>query len=88
LVTGLTENLEIVTTNNSSAIANSKLCSLLQHVRCHLNLLSSSVVAFWTYGIQLWGTASTSNIKILERFQSKAFRMIMEEYWFVPNTVI
>jgi hypothetical protein len=30
----------------------------------------------WTYGIQLWGTASTSNIEILERFQSKALRMI------------
>jgi len=25
----------------------------------------------WTYGIQLWGTASTSNIEILERFQAK-----------------
>jgi hypothetical protein len=25
----------------------------------------------WAYGIQLWGTASTSNIEILERFQSK-----------------
>jgi hypothetical protein len=23
----------------------------------------------WTYGIQLWGTASTSNVEILERFQ-------------------
>jgi hypothetical protein len=22
----------------------------------------------WTYGIELWGTASTSNIEILERF--------------------
>jgi hypothetical protein len=26
----------------------------------------------WIYGIQLWGTASNSNIKILQRFQSKA----------------
>jgi hypothetical protein len=26
----------------------------------------------WTYGIQLWGVASTSNIEILEHFQSKA----------------
>ena len=26
----------------------------------------------WTYGVQLWGTASNSNIKILERFQSKS----------------
>jgi hypothetical protein len=29
-----------------------------------------------TYGIQLWGTASTSNIEILKRFQSKTLRMI------------
>jgi hypothetical protein len=27
----------------------------------------------WTYGIQLWGSASISNIEILERFQSKTF---------------
>jgi hypothetical protein len=42
----------------------------------------------WTYGIQLWGTASTSNVKILERFQSKALRMIVDAAWYVPNTVI
>jgi hypothetical protein len=41
----------------------------------------------WTYGIQLWSTASTSNIEILERFQSKAFRMIVDAPWYVPNTV-
>ncbi|GBP03641.1 Probable RNA-directed DNA polymerase from transposon X-element [Eumeta japonica] len=28
----------------------------------------------WTYGIELWGTASNSNIEILERFQTKAIR--------------
>jgi hypothetical protein len=42
----------------------------------------------WTYGIQLWGMASTSNIEILECFQSKALRMIMDSPWYVPNTVI
>jgi hypothetical protein len=42
----------------------------------------------WTYGIQLWGTASTSNIEILERLQSKALRMIVEATWYVTNTVI
>jgi hypothetical protein len=42
----------------------------------------------WTYGIQLWGTASTSSIEILERFQSKALRMIVDAPWYVPNTVI
>jgi len=30
----------------------------------------------WTYGIQLWGTASNSNLEILELFQSKALRTI------------
>jgi hypothetical protein len=41
-----------------------------------------------TYGIQLWGTASTSNIEILECFQSKALRMIVDAPWYVPNTLI
>jgi hypothetical protein len=42
----------------------------------------------WTYGIQLGGTASTSNIEIPERFQQKALRMIVNAPWYVPNTVI
>jgi hypothetical protein len=39
-------------------------------------------------GIQLWSMASTSNKEILERFQSKALRMIVDAPWYVPNTVI
>jgi hypothetical protein len=42
----------------------------------------------WSYGIQLWGTASTSNIEILERFQSKALRIIVNAPWYVPNNHI
>jgi hypothetical protein len=42
----------------------------------------------WTYGIQLWGTASTSNIEILERFQSKVLRMIVGAPWYMLNMVI
>jgi hypothetical protein len=42
----------------------------------------------WTYRVQLWGTASTSNIEILERFQSKPLRMIVDATWYVPNMVI
>jgi hypothetical protein len=33
-------------------------------------------------------TASTSNIEILERFQSKTLRMIVDAPWYVPNTLI
>jgi hypothetical protein len=32
--------------------------------------------------------SSTSSIEILERFQSKAVRMIVDAAWYVPNTVI
>lgn len=42
----------------------------------------------WTYGIQLWGTASHSNIAILQRFQSKVLRGIVNAPWYVPNDVI
>jgi hypothetical protein len=42
----------------------------------------------WTYGVQLWGTASNSNIDILEIFQSKVLRIITNAPWYVPNTVI
>jgi hypothetical protein len=35
----------------------------------------------WTYGIQLWGTTSSSNIEILERFQSKVLRLIVDAPW-------
>jgi hypothetical protein len=41
-----------------------------------------------TYGIQLRGMASTSNIEILQRFQSKALRMMVGTPWYVPNMVI
>jgi hypothetical protein len=41
-----------------------------------------------TYVIQLWGTTSNSNIDILERFQSKVLRLIVNAPWYVPNSVI
>jgi hypothetical protein len=37
---------------------------------------------------QLWGTASTSNIEILERFESKALRIMVDAPWYVPNNHI
>lgn len=42
----------------------------------------------WTYGIQLWGTASLSNIEILQRFQNKVLRVIVNAPWYVPNYII
>ena len=42
----------------------------------------------WTYGIQLWGSTATSNIEILERFQSKVLRNLVQAPWFVTNEII
>jgi hypothetical protein len=42
----------------------------------------------WNYGIQLWGTTSNSNIEILECFQSKVLRLIVDAPWYVLNFVI
>jgi hypothetical protein len=44
----------------------------------------------WTYsyGIQLWGTTSNSNMQILERFQSKVLRLIVNAPWYMPKSVI
>jgi hypothetical protein len=42
----------------------------------------------WTCGIQVWGTASASNIELLERFQSKFLRIVVDAPWYMPNTVI
>lgn len=42
----------------------------------------------WTYGVQLWGTASVSNLEILQRFQSKALRTIADAPWFVSNKTL
>jgi hypothetical protein len=41
----------------------------------------------WTYGIQLWGTASNSNLEILDRFQSKVLRIMTDAPRYVPNTI-
>jgi hypothetical protein len=67
-----------LTTLPSSVSRLSRQCGIL-------NMSESILKPIWTYGIQLWGTASTSNIEILERFQSKALRLIVDAPWYVPN---
>jgi hypothetical protein len=39
----------------------------------------------WTYGIQPWGTASNSNTEILQRFQSKTLRSILNSPWYISK---
>jgi hypothetical protein len=63
-------------------------CSLRLSLPNKLLIYKTILKPIWTYGIQLWGTTSTSNIEILERFQSKALRIIVDAPWYVPNNHI
>ena len=59
------------------------------NVENKLLLCKSIFKPVWTNGIQLWGEANlNSNIKILQRFQSKMLCCILDAPWFVPNYVI
>jgi hypothetical protein len=53
-----------------------------------LLLYKAILKPIWSYGIQLWGTVSTSNIDILERFQAKALRVITAAPWYIPNAML
>lgn len=53
-----------------------------------LLLYKTILKPIWTYGIPLWGSASTSNIEILQRFQNKVLRAIVNAPWYVPNRLL
>src|ERR1044071_3715300 len=39
----------------------------------------------WLYGFQLWGYAKVSNIQIIQRFQNKVLRNVVNAPWYVRN---
>ena len=51
-------------------------------------LYKAILIPVWIYGIQLWGTASNSNIEILQGFQSKILRSLIDAPWYVTNETI
>jgi hypothetical protein len=53
-----------------------------------LLLYKAILKPIWTYGIQLWGTASTSNIEILKRFQAKILRIITDAPRYIPTAML
>jgi hypothetical protein len=40
----------------------------------------------WSYGIQLWGCASNSNIQVIQRYQNKVLKCIVNAPWYVRNS--
>jgi hypothetical protein len=45
-------------------------------------------VPIWTYSIELWGTASKSNIEILQRYKNKVLRPIVNAPWCISSKVL
>lgn len=39
----------------------------------------------WTYGIQLWGCTKKTNAKIIQTFQNKVLRSIVNAPWYIRN---
>ena len=58
------------------------------NIQNKITLYKAVIKPVWTYGIQLWGTASNSNIEILQRFQSQTLRSLINETWYVTNEAI
>ena len=53
-----------------------------------LLIYKSIIKPIWMYGIELWGSASNSNIRIIQRFQNKTLRIITNAPQFIPNIIL
>ena len=53
-----------------------------------LLLYKTILKPIWTYGIPVWGTASHSNIEILQSFQNEVLRTIVNAPWYIPNSIL
>jgi hypothetical protein len=40
----------------------------------------------WTYGIQLWWYSSDSNLQVIQRFQNKVLKCIVQASWYIRNS--
>jgi hypothetical protein len=46
----------------------------------------SVICPVWSYGIQLWGCPSDFNIEIIQRYQNKALKCIVNTPWYIRNS--
>jgi len=50
-----------------------------------LLIYKAVIKPIWSYGIELWGCASKSNIVIMQRSEPKILRAIANALWYVMN---
>jgi len=51
-------------------------------------LYNSVIKPIWTYGLELWGSATPSNIEKLHRAQSKILQQLVSAPWYIKNANI
>jgi hypothetical protein len=54
-------------------------------IESKLVLYTAVLKPIWTYEIELWEAASNSNIKILQCFQSRTLRSILNTPWYITT---
>jgi len=57
-------------------------------IESKLLLYKAILKPIWTYGVQLWGTAANSNIEIIQTFQNKYLRIVVNAHWYVTNDTL
>lgn len=53
-----------------------------------LMLYNQVLKPIWKYGIQLWGCTKASNLNVIQRFQNKVLRGIVNAPWYTRNSDI
>jgi hypothetical protein len=77
---------EIRLTSLTSQVAHTKMYRLATTQQTSLiQIKNQTNLDVW---IKLCGTASTSKIDYLQRFQSIALRLVVDAPWFVPNVLM
>jgi uncharacterized protein YeeX (DUF496 family) len=51
-----------------------------------LTLYKQVIRPVWSYGIQLWGCASESNIQVIQRYQNEVLKCIVNAPWYVRSS--
>jgi hypothetical protein len=53
-----------------------------------ITIYKAKIKPVWTYGIELWGCSKPSNTKILQTFQSKTLRKLVNAPWYISNVTL
>jgi hypothetical protein len=61
-------------------------CNSELSVHNKIILYNQVIRPVWSFGIQLWGCATDSNIEVIQRYQNKVLKCIVNAPWYVRNS--